>query len=1077
MSNLCQTIHFLDSSLPPIQAGKYTLEVTQTITQQDKPDPLGVYSAKKRTVHVQGNRFSIDPLDIDSVFPPEGGAGDYGNVLPHVTFTQKTQPWEQKLGAPSARAPWLAVLVFHESDEGGIPTITPAMAGDLLRKDFCPSESKPGTERPSSLPVMEHDKTIVIATYADAVSPGQWMRPNENTWDPCLVIDVPVKLFRDIAPTQADLPWLAHSRTDSGAAGEREFSAVLANRLPLPDGVSMACLVSLEGMESFLPPASNITTRNLTATHIRLVVMKAWTFRSGVDLLGFYRDVSCGPLKLPYQKPALETPEDQKVKNALAMGYTALDHNTRWGDRAISWYRGPFLPFSAEVTRSIPMPPIDEKGYMTGHTPLSSADEALRYDPEMGMLDASYAAAWQLGRLMALRDGTFSYDLYQWKREIKQKIIQPIAVDVAVIVTDLMKSLSSRMNPTESARTLMNDIDKLKKHLEDARAPQSVVTRIDMLRRLEGVPMDYLVPDERMLPPESLRFFQVDQNWIYSLIEGAYSIGRVSTSDQQQDAATCPHCTYKQTSGFLLRSAIVSGWPTLQVRVEVSSASEAKELRCQRITPDILLYLVEVEGPGVITSVTLQVPPESVEFHLPARKTVPFRPGNQLVVDIHALAQKERTPAHFALKLAAVVKPLLTWDARHDIVTLKFDPMDETDRYEWQFLVTGKPFGPSTTIRVSANQTALVELQIPLHDDLPAGEIAVRVRAVGTASRVRTGRWITSTTLHRPSAYDVQPVLRYIAGEDKITAEWPSSGNSIPVPPRRRRPAHEAVLDSSGDSLLLEAQIFSTLPGPPFRTVAESSSPYGALVKCQSQLATEPIRAVLPFDDKLQIGRVNVRFRNVTHVDEETLPGAWTLSTQSLVRFLAPISGHGQGNDSYNNGVLESLFFDQNYNMSFCRENTLEMWVCADHIFKVRARGPRAVFPVKYGDVPPGTYTVKARVLGQDDRIIDSIFQADWTPVRIYGRPTVRVGPGELLEWNGIDGVSRYRVVFKGSEERDTYVNDSTTDVRLDVHALGLQSGHYQVIVTPVIPVPGRADTMGPASEAVTIVISSRPRA
>ena len=37
------------------------------------------------------------------------------------------------------------------------------------------------------------------------------------------------------------------------------------------------------------------------------------------------------------------------------------------------------------------------------------------------MLDVSYAAAWQLGRLMAVRDKSFAFALYRWKQEAARK--------------------------------------------------------------------------------------------------------------------------------------------------------------------------------------------------------------------------------------------------------------------------------------------------------------------------------------------------------------------------------------------------------------------------------------------------------------------------------------------------------------------------------------------------------------------------------------------------------------------------------------------------------------------------------
>ena len=665
MSSPNQTIEFVDAYVPPITPGRYTVTVTQDVYELDadkKIKPLGAhgpYPTLQKTVHVQGDRFSIDPRDIHAVYPPDGGMGDYGNehALPHIAFSVKSLPWDQVSGLPAAGkhppAPWLALLVFHETDEGGLPAIVSAMVGDLSRGSFPPGASL--AERPSTLMTAERKGT---ASYADLVKPKTWApRLGENAWDACQVVDIPLKLFALIAPTQADLPWLAHARIASRPEETRTYSTVIANRLPLREGTSMACLVSLAEIAQRLPPAQIALADGETATHLRLVVLKAWSFRCGAALQGFNQDLTRGPLKVPYTPPGQETPEDLSVREALAMGYTALDHNTRWGDQAVSWYRGPFLPFSSKVTDHVPQPPICAEGYETGIKPISCADEALRYDPELGMQDVSYAAAWQLGRLIALRDETFARDLYQWKRENKRRILAPQAADVFAFLAELMQAAMQRLNPAQAARDLLDDPARLKAHLAGTRAPESVVSRLDKLRRLEGVPLDYLVPDERMLPAESLRFFQVDQNWVYSLVEGAYSIARVSTDDQKQDAATCPHEVYRQVSGFLLRSKIVSGWPHLKVEVEVSDPSaKFKTLRCERLTPDILLFLVEVEGSGIITSATLRVPPENIEFH--AARTAQFRDSGKSVLDIVSLATGESSSADFGVSLA--LKPLVT---------------------------------------------------------------------------------------------------------------------------------------------------------------------------------------------------------------------------------------------------------------------------------------------------------------------------------------------------------------------------------------------------------------------------------
>lgn len=65
--------------------------------------------------------------------------------------------------------------------------------------------------------------------------------------------------------------------------------------------------------------------------------------------------------------------------------------------------------------------------------------------------------------------------------------------------------------------------------------PADLGDYVKELQLLHYVPLSYLIADEAFLPPESLRFFHVDQNWTKSLTEGALSIGRVTTMDSHND--------------------------------------------------------------------------------------------------------------------------------------------------------------------------------------------------------------------------------------------------------------------------------------------------------------------------------------------------------------------------------------------------------------------------------------------------------------------------------------------------------------------------------------------------------------
>ena len=68
----------------------------------------------------------------------------------------------------------------------------------------------------------------------------------------------------------------------------------------------------------------------------------------------------------------------------------------------MSWYRGPLIPIpdAAQTVNEI---------YV-------NADAALQYDKETGLFDVSYAAAWQLGRLLALQAPEFASALFLTER-------------------------------------------------------------------------------------------------------------------------------------------------------------------------------------------------------------------------------------------------------------------------------------------------------------------------------------------------------------------------------------------------------------------------------------------------------------------------------------------------------------------------------------------------------------------------------------------------------------------------------------------------------------------------------------
>jgi hypothetical protein len=100
---------------------------------------------------------------------------------------------------------------------------------------------------------------------------------------------------------------------------------------------------------------------------------------------------------------------DPRADDYLAMGYVPLPHGLREGSKTVSWYHGPLLPWDNADSVDLPA---------------GAADKLVRFSSATGLFDVSYAAAWELGRLLTLQSKQVSTSLYQWKRTRARQLHQ-----------------------------------------------------------------------------------------------------------------------------------------------------------------------------------------------------------------------------------------------------------------------------------------------------------------------------------------------------------------------------------------------------------------------------------------------------------------------------------------------------------------------------------------------------------------------------------------------------------------------------------------------------------------------------
>ena len=108
-----------------------------------------------------------------------------------------------------------------------------------------------------------------------------------------------------------------------------------------------------------------------------------------------------GGVELLQMPGANQDLNNDTAKEALQIGFVALQNDMRVGEKMTSWYRGPLVP--APTQRNF------------DYGPYLYSDHAMHYDPQTGIFNHAYSAAWQIGRLLALSDASFSKAFFDWR--------------------------------------------------------------------------------------------------------------------------------------------------------------------------------------------------------------------------------------------------------------------------------------------------------------------------------------------------------------------------------------------------------------------------------------------------------------------------------------------------------------------------------------------------------------------------------------------------------------------------------------------------------------------------------------
>ncbi len=528
---MSKTIEFEGYQLPSINSGLYRVEQKLEITIPGQES----YTSEQY-FYVASERYFIPPAQVFAVYPPDKGIGDYAKVLPHLELNRSSLPWERngrlQADTNSLHTPWLALILLDEIE----------LSNPLLVKQ-------------ETLTWKDYQKVCSLAT-----EPGEDSAAAQAQQLPILWLEP--GFLKKINPSAQDAASLCHVRKVlENNELQQERAIILANRLPAPGHQTRAFLVSLEGRFEL----DDSVSKNARPSDgfIPLLCLYSWSFEAIIEDYSGNLSSILKALKLQDFSIPVPSNVENQAKYLLHLGHAPTAHQLRGGGRTVSWYRGPCIPLHSNIA---PIP--FEKD-------IRSSDDLLIYDSQTGMLNISYAAAWELGKLMLLSEPMLGLKLQEWKNAegLKRKY-QDQQIQNSYLL------IQNQKFDSDAGSALSNELKAY----------------FDNLALLQGLPFHYLVSSEQYLPKESIRVFKLDNQWIEYLLKGAASVGGDLPPSQYTDrsGAWLPWShENKPIYGMLLRSFAVEGWSALQIEAENASNSTIQNIRHEKLAPDILLCLFD----------------------------------------------------------------------------------------------------------------------------------------------------------------------------------------------------------------------------------------------------------------------------------------------------------------------------------------------------------------------------------------------------------------------------------------------------------------------------------------------------
>ncbi|WP_291011284.1 hypothetical protein [Hydrogenophaga sp.] len=455
------------SRLPMIVLRRRTLPWERTLAAGDTTPWLAVLLLEK------GEATTLSPCTVRDVLAGATGKTSPRLKLPDVPAAAQSQPCmglELPLGLFQEIAPlrseipllthvrqvntddkellgqdedgWFSVVVGNRLPEPG-KQYEACLVSLEGTQDFLPTEASTPVLTAADL----RRTPLEIYTEALATMQGQVLFS-----EPDLTPEVQNQVLLDhMVSTGSAYKWSGVASKASPPLGARA-AAVAVTAQPQPNAVGAGTSVSghriaASGASWTEVPVSKGVAKGVASVGVKLLVPKVrlfllaqWSFecREGGDFESIMQALpNNGGVAMLGMPPSLAQASGSTGaavwRAALDTGHVPLPHLTRDGEQTLAWYRGPLTPVGVRRETA---------------GPYHSADQARRLDPATGLENLGYAAAFEIGRLMALGDPRFALDLMQWRRRWRLRLDQGLLNRILrVRIPGLDAFLAERLDP------------------------------------------------------------------------------------------------------------------------------------------------------------------------------------------------------------------------------------------------------------------------------------------------------------------------------------------------------------------------------------------------------------------------------------------------------------------------------------------------------------------------------------------------------------------------------------------------------------------------------------------------------